>query len=332
MKLSILSLFALCGIATSRPDSGAYSSAIYHGESEAARYFDFYLAECPRTEMRCVYYSGENYNEANILRINLESGIVFETKVAYPKNNYLGLDYQSFGGQAGSSVRKISPDGIKSLHDIVFKFPGPSLPEQGPGRLGFSLSTWGMASIFYFDKRELPPVVREIYGICGAKIEGGQFIKEYPKPNKPEQQEYRGELQAARYFDLFLSECPAAEIRCVYYPSGNYNEANVMTININDGAVTETMLAYGWTSRKFPSSPRKINSDSIKSLVDIISHASRPVPSIQNPGTLGISFKSGATASVFYYDRANLPSLVREIYQLSGGLLKEVAKGRVAKD
>ncbi|GEM_PF-1467626 len=133
---------------------------------------------------------------------------------------------------------------------------------------------------------------------------------------------------AKEYFQTYLNQCGANEIRCLWFLQNDPRIGMVMTINLQDGNVFIERDVYNWAHQS--SSTHRLTDAQLLTLKEI---ATNLPPSDLRPSDKNIDFQravfvamrnAGAT-NVFQYARRLVPVAIRRIYDIGGGYLEEPA-------
>ena len=122
---------------------------------------------------------------------------------------------------------------------------------------------------------------------------------------------------AVKYFEDYLANCGANEIRCIWFSGTNVNVGMLMSFDLRDHSVFTARFVYNNSVQT--SETRKISEAQILSLRKIAQQMPPSERAVEPSQTVSVSIWREGGVDVFHYDRHHAPTVIERLYDIGGG-------------
>jgi hypothetical protein len=120
-----------------------------------------------------------------------------------------------------------------------------------------------------------------------------------------------------RYFKAYLSECPEAEIRCLWFHDNHIRVGMVMTINLRERTVYTVRDVYNHARQA--SHTRRLGPYHTDEARDLLPELPPSAPYVGFAEGLHLAYRLEGQPHVVTYDKSAAPAVVRRLYDIGGG-------------
>jgi hypothetical protein len=131
------------------------------GPSLCQKYFESKLRGCATNEIRSVWFVHDNPYIAMVMVANFRIGMADAMREDY------GSDQQRLGRQ------RLDNSQIATLKQLAGTLPPPDKDAPFASSIFVAIHTGDKPEVFQYDRRHAPPVVHQIYNLCGATLDDG---------------------------------------------------------------------------------------------------------------------------------------------------------------
>jgi hypothetical protein len=130
-------------------------------DSDAAKYFEDYLANCGTNEIRCIWFLDDRPNVGMVMTLSLLDHKVYTAREVY---NW---------ATQNSGTHKLTHPQVVSLQKIVGQLPASDEKVEFKRAVSVSIRRGGKVEVFHYDRQHAPAVIQRLYDIGGGDCYDG---------------------------------------------------------------------------------------------------------------------------------------------------------------